>query len=450
MANNIVTINVSQTQAPLPSTLQQTGALISQGGTSLVSGTYQLLTQLSDLTAITATSLSIVTATWTTNVATYTTSIPHGFTTGDTIKLTTLGFTPAGYNLVNTTATITGASAFTMPITSNPGSMTVAGSYTPADVAELTAMATTFFAQGSTTSVYVLELGAGSPADGVQTLNTFIMNNPATFYAYLMPRGWAGETTFVTFASNFAAPTKMTYFFVTMTTGNYGNWTVTPLKCVFSLVEAPTVAAAALTGTATEFSLAAAFYKWLNYLPSPINQVTPMAFSYQYGVTAYPPVGNQALFTSLKTYGVNYIDTGAEGGITNTILKWGTTMDVREATYWYSVDWVQINIHLALANEIINGSNNPINPLYYDQQGVDRLTARAQATMNEAITDGLALSPATVVAVPFYFYVTNNPSDYRTGTYNGLAVTYTPKRGFTSITFNINVTDFIVISAPQT
>jgi hypothetical protein len=450
MANNIVTINVSQTQAPLPSTLQQTGALVSQGGTSLASGTYQLLTQLADLTSITATSLPITSATWASTVITFTTSIPHGFTTGDTLKLTTLGFTPAAYNIVHGTATVTGASTFTMPLTSNPGTMTVAGSYTPSDVAELTAMATTFFAQGSTTSVYVLELGVGSPADGVQTLNTFIINNPSVFYAYLLPRGWGGESTFVSFVGNFSAPTKMTYFFTTMTTGNYGNWTVTPSKAVFGLVEAPTVATAAAAGTATEFTLAAAFYKWLNYLPSPINQVTPMAFSFQYGVTAYPSVGNQALFTSMRAAGVNYIDTGAEGGLTNTILKWGTTMDVREATYWYSVDWVQINIHLNLANEIINGSNNPINPLYYDQQGVDRLTARAQATMNEAITDGLALSPATVVAIPFYTYVTNNPDDYRTGTYNGLGVTYTPKRGFVSITFNINVTDFIVISAPQT
>lgn len=447
MANNIVTINVSQTQAPLPSTLQQTGALVSQGGTDLTPGTYSLLTQLSDLTPLLNGSFGISAAVWASNVLTFTTSIPHGFTTGDVVKLTTAGFTPTGFNLVNFNATITGASTFTTPLTSTPGTLTTPGAYTEADIVELTQMATTFFAQGNTTSVYVLELGAGTPAEGVQSLNTFITNNGNFFYAYLVPREWSDEATFITMTANFAAPTKMTYFFITMKVGNYGNWTAVPQKCNFGLVEAPAVVAAAAT-SGTEFSLAAAFYKWLNYNPSPINQVTPMAFSYQYGVTPYPIVGNGSLFSSLKGLGVNWIGTGAEGGITNTILFWGTTMDVREATYWYSVDWVQINIHLALANEVINGSNNPQAPLYYDQQGVDRLTARAQATMNQAITVGLALSPATVVAIPFYAYVQNNPSDYRTGTYNGMGVTYTPKRGFTAITFNINVTDFIVISAP--
>ena len=45
MANNIVQVNVTQTIAPSPSTLQRTGALVTQGGTTLTPGTTQLLTQ---------------------------------------------------------------------------------------------------------------------------------------------------------------------------------------------------------------------------------------------------------------------------------------------------------------------------------------------------------------------------------------------------------------------
>jgi len=52
MANSIVQVNVNINVAPTPATLQQSGALVSQGGTSLSAGTFGLLTQLSDLTPL--------------------------------------------------------------------------------------------------------------------------------------------------------------------------------------------------------------------------------------------------------------------------------------------------------------------------------------------------------------------------------------------------------------
>ena len=159
---------------------------------------------------------------------------------------------------------------------------------------------------------------------------------------------------------------------------------------------------------------------WLNNDPSTTNKVAPFAFRYLFGVTAYPIRGNSATLALLKAAAVNWVGTGAEGGISNTILMWGTTMDGRDATYWYSVDWVQIN----------------------NQDGINRLQVRSQATMNRGISYGLVLAPVTVTAVNFVDYVLENESDYRIGKYAGLAVTYTPARGFTQIVFNVNVSDF--------
>jgi hypothetical protein len=207
------------------------------------------------------------------------------------------------------------------------------------------------------------------------------------------------------------------------------------MKCAVTLIEAP-------AAPGTEFSMAALFWVTLNYNPSPINLVTPTAFSFVVGVTPYPTAGNAALRATLKAAFVNLIVQAAEGGISNTAIFWGTTQDGHDFTYWYSVDWVQINIDLNLSNEIINGSNNPQNPLYYDQNGINRLQAKAQATMNSGVAFGLVLPPVTVTAVPFATYVRDNPGDYPAGVYNGLAVTYTPQRGFTNITFNVDVTGF--------
>lgn len=434
MSNQIVTVNVSQTLAPAPSQLQRTGAFISQGATTTAPGTKSLITQMADLTAILTGAKAIASAVWSGSVVTVTTAAPHGYTVSDTLSLTVAGMTPSGYN-GTFNATITGASTFTYPLVSNPGSATVQGVVTVEDVAELVAMGTTFFAQGNAVSVYVLELGAGNAADGVTYLTTWIAANPNVFYSYLVPRYWAPEATFLAFLASFEATTAKTYFFITATTGNYTGFTAL-MKCAYVMIEAPSI-------PVTEFSLAGDFYNTLHYNPSTTNKVTPKCFGYIVGVTPYPTAGNAVLLNTLKTSSVNVIGTGAEGGISNTLVLWGTTKDGRDFTYWYSVDWLQINLDLDLSNEIINGSNNPIAPLYYDQPGINRLQARAQSTVNRWITFGMGNGPATVNAVPFLKYTTDNPSDYPIGKYAGLSVTAVPSRGFIQIIFNLNVTDFI-------
>ena len=463
MANTIVTVNVSLTVAPTPSTLQRTGAFISQGATTLPAGTFSLLTQASDLTAILTGAKAITSMVLSAGVVTVTTTAPHGFTTSDTIPMVIAGVTPAAYNGVFT-VTVTGASTFTYPLGGSPGSVTVQGKYTVEDVSELVAMNNTFFGQGTSISVYVLELGAGNAADGVTALNTFITANPNWAYSYLVPRGWAAEPTYLTFLAVFEASTAKTYFFTTATLANYGSFS--PLmKCVVLTVESPAVAAAALTATATEFTAASEFWVTLHYNPSTTNKVTPTAFSYVYGVTPYPTFNNSALLATLKAAAVNYIGTGAEGGISNAMILWGTTLDGNDFTYWYSIDWAQINCDLNLSNAIINGSNNPLNPLYFNQDGINRLQQVVASTMNNGISYGLVLNPVVqtsldgaalvnalnsgtyagktlVNAVPFFAYTQSNPGDYKIGKYAGLSVSYTTTRGFVQILFNLNVSQF--------
>lgn len=425
----IVQLAVSQQVASAPSALQSTGALISQGGTTLASGTRLLLTQLSDLTTSLAAARAISGITWASSVATVTTAAAHGYTVGDVVPIVISGVTPAGYN-GTFNCTITTTTAFTYPLVANPGSETVPGVYLLADEGELASMATTFFAQGSNQAIYVLELGEGTAAEGVTALSTYITANPGIFYAYVVPREWDGVSSFLTLLATFEALTSKTYFFITTTAGTYTSYTAA-MKCAFTLVQAP---------GATEFSAAAPIYKLLNYAPSPTNKVTPFAYSYMYGVTPYPPAGNGTILASYKTANVNVIGTGAEGGISNSVLFYGTTQDGSDFTYWYSVDWMQIYGERDLAAAVINGSNNPLAPLYYDQPGINTLLATAQRTVTRGIQDGLIQS-AVVSAIDFMTYTTANPTDYQNGIYNGISVTFTPNRGFKSITLNLAVSN---------
>lgn len=457
MTNSIVTVNVSQTVAPTPSTLQSSGAFVSQGGTTKAAGTLTLLTQLSDLTAILKAPAAITSLSWSTGVVTVTTSAPHGYPVGAAVEVKIAGATPVAYNGTFVSAVVD-ATTFTYPIASDPGTETVPGTYVAFSASELLAMATTFFGQGASQAVWVLELGPGGSSDGVTALATWIAANTGELYSYLVPTLWASEPTYLTFLAGFESTTAKTYFFTTMALNNYASFT--PLmKCVVGLVPAP--------GTpSTEFSLASAFWVTLHLSPSATDKVTPTAFSFVFGVTPWPSPGNQATLAALKAAGVNYIGSGSEGGISNTILLWGTTMDGNDFTYWYSVDWVQIQIDEAISNAIINGSNNPINPLYYNQAGIDRLQAVATQVMENGVTFGLVLGnvkqtsldgPAladdidngdfdgqTVVnAIPFLTYSKENPGDYKIGRYSGFAIVYTPARGFISIVFFVNVTQFV-------
>lgn len=550
---SIVQVQIQQSQAPTPQTLQQTGAFISQGATNLAPGTSGILTQLSDLTGLIKGALNLSAVSWSGGIVTATAAAPHGFTLSDTIYLTIAGALPSGYNGTYL-CTITSTTQFTYILAQNPGTMTSAGTYTPESVAELNAMALTFFAQGSSSSVYILELGPGSPSEGVAALQSYITANPNSaytpgasgfYYSYVVPRTWDANTNFLSFLANYESTTAKTYFFVTTTLSTYQNYT-TAMKDVIALIEAPATAAypanaltaiswagslvtatttsnhgvsagqwfqiqgvvptayngwwLALPGTAgqtlvyalsvnpgvetslgtlaasqvafsgipaTEFSLAGPFFVALNYKPSPTNRVTPYAFSELFGVTSFPTQGNSALLQTLKNASINYVGTGAEGGITTAALFWGTTMDARDFTYWYSVDWDAINSQIAIANTIINGSNTPQNPLYYSQTGIDRLQDAVIAVQKTALAVGLANGQVTrsalaapdfqaaltadqfdgqivVNAVPFQAYLTATPGDYKTGTYNGLSVVLIPNRGFIHITFNLTVTDFAI------
>ncbi|WP_370612828.1 hypothetical protein [Citrobacter portucalensis] len=460
----IVNINVSVTNPPKPSQLLKSGAMISMGGTTLAAGEYQLLTSKDDLKAITAQGKTISTIVWAANLVTVTLASPHGWTNGSTVPVVISGVAPAAYNR-SAEATVTSATEFTYSLSSDPGTATTMGVVKTVVAGEIIQMNTTYWAQGAARAVYVLELGDITIPAAVAALSDFIDkdislgNTYQKFFSYLVPREWDSEATFKTLTGQYTSPGSLVYFFVTSTIATYQSWVATKNKTVFAGVEAPNI-------PATEFSMAAAFQSSLSNDPGSSNMVPPMAFRFMYGVTEYPVENNGTLLKTLQENHVNYIGSSAEGGLSNKMLVAGHMLDGNPFNYWYAVAWAAINLELDLANEVINGSNTTTNPLYYDQNGIDRLQNRALKTLRNGISYGLILGRvigtkliqsdfnteyekgsyagnAVINAVPFANYSSLNPSDYQEGKYNGLSAVITPRRGFESITFNLNVTNFV-------
>ena len=369
LSPTIVNVNATVTSAPAASTLQQSGCLVSVGGTSLTTNTSLYCANLAAVTAI----------------------------------------------------------------------LSAAGNF-----AELTKMATTFFAQssaaGGPVGLYVLEIGAqgGVVATQITALGTWITANPLVFYAFLLPAAWdtSNSAGVNTMAANYSSATGRTYFFVTTSSTNLSSYTN---KAIFATVPSPTAA----TG---EFQAACPFYQWLANSPAQATPAVPMGYRFVYGVTPWvyistAGVNNLATIgTILGGYG-NVIITGAEGGISTSMLTKGTTMDGNQAMLWYCVDWILTNAKLYMANAIINSSNSNT-PILYNQQGINSLLAVANQICSSAVSFGLALTAVTT-ATSFQAYTTANPSAYAAGTYNGFSCTVTPQLGFESITFNLNATKFV-------
>jgi hypothetical protein len=215
-----------------------------------------------------------------------------------------------------------------------------------------------------------------------------------------------------------------------------------------------------------EMDSAAMFYKIINQAPSATNKVTPFAFDYWYGVTPFPTQGMSALLTTLQAANITIVGTGAEGGISNTIDLWGRTLDGSDFSYWYATDWLAVNCDLNVTNAVINGSNNSINPLYYNQAGINSLEGVIAQTVENGVTFGMVLGTpiqlgldgptldnnidaglytgySIVNAVPFIQYSIENPGDYKIGRYAGFSVIFTPARGFENIIIDLTVSSFV-------
>jgi hypothetical protein len=354
----IVQVNATVTQAPAPSHFQQTGALVSVGGTNITVNDYVYCGTLAAVEAL----------------------------------------------------------------------LSTAGNY-----AEISAMATTFFAQGNAVGVYVLELGVfQTPTAGITAFQTWITANPNVFYAYLMPTTFNTESTLLnTMAENYSSPTGKTYFFVNTLTAGYLTYQGT--KSIIATVQNP-------ASVSYDFQAAALFYQWLSNNPSIASPSPPMNFRFVYGVTPWSLNFNLTTITDILSAGANVILSGAEGGISTATIRNGTTMDGNQAMFWYAVDWIQIQAKQQLANAIINGSNS-IPPLYYNQPGINTLLAVLENIGAAGVSFGLLLN-ATFTATPFYTYTQANPSNYAAGIYDGFTCVATPQLGFTQITFNLDATTF--------
>lgn len=473
MTYQIVQINVSQTLSATPNNLQQRGAVLSFGATMATQGKAQLLVDKSEINDWVRNPISTYVGTYTPptedededdgdggGAGTFSgdaESAPQlqasasaraaGYTTylltvgdnrqfsqpvGSTVNITVSGCYPTSFN-GTFAATVSAANQLTWQVESveQDGSPTELGYITLDGSDDVYAALNSFFAQGDAIGCYLLDMGQQSDVTAeIAAFSDYVADPDTRMYGYVVPNDWDGVDQFLQLAKNYTANDQMVYFFLVTGQPQNNRYTspYTGIKSVVAVVDI----------TAPTTNMAAAFmYQVVSMDPSPVNKVGPYAFRYVQGAT--PVDYKNSITKALVAANVNYVQSGAEGGISRNIFALGVSSDGNDFSYWYSVDWIQINVHLQLANAVINGSNNAINPLYYDQDGIERLQQTAQSVFNTGTAYGLVNGTATVNAIAFRSYVQLNPNDYKQGRYAGLSAEYTPNRGFLKIVFNVNV-----------
>lgn len=473
MPYQIVTVSVSQELSATPNNLQQRGAIPSFGSLMLPKSSATLMQSRAEIVEYLRNDIASLQATYTpaetvtkakskaseteeqlnaldgesraADETTYVLSVAGGRTfnqaVGENVNITISGCLPAEWN-ETVTATVSAPGELTWSVggEQRTGSPTVLGYFTIAGVDVIEAALTTFYAQRDGVAVYLLELGQQNSVSGqVQALSEWI-NDPVggPMYAYCVPPAWDGDAGFIQMASENANEEAMVYFFI-VTAKPQNNSYESPYNGIKSIVCVTDETSPATNSSAAFMALV------VGTRPSAVAKVAPFAFRYVTGLTASEQ--RQSVTTVLTAQNVNFIQSAAEGGISNICIYLGVASDGHDFLYWYSADWMQINIKLALANTVINGSNTPSNPLYFDQDGIDRLQNAAQLVVNRGITYGLVQGAEPVTAVPFRDYATLYQSDYKIGLYNGLKFIYTPSRGFVRIEFQMTVRDFPTIAA---
>ena len=465
--NQIVQLKVSQTKAYEPNTLQQTAAIVSMGGTTVPAGTTQWISSPSDLAAWAIPHYDIASISWSTGYVTLNTVNPHGVPVGTTSQIqvynTTSSTIPSGYDGVFT-ATATSTTQLSYALAANPGTATILGQVETGSQLWLEAADEEWWAQGNLgVGYYIYETGTAVISSVLSSVQNYLNANPQTIYNWqFLPGVDADHTDAKAFFLLNNSLTSLVKFYLPVTLSTYASWAVeSTLRNVFAMIQTPS---ANLGVEATEVDSVAFMQYMTAFVPSSTNRLPPSQYTFLNGVTAYSPITNSQINTYVNG-NINFVATGAEGGISNTILVAGKNLDGTPANVAYSIDWVQIQSNLAISNEVINGSNNPLAPLYYNQNGIDRLQQVVAGVGNLAISSGLSLGQVVQVeldpnvfatnvglgvyngnfvinAVPFSTYVKLQPSDYANQIYRGLQVAYTPQYGFQTIVFNLNVTQF--------
>ena len=305
-----------------------------------------------------------------------------------------------------------------------------------------------FFANNANGKAFVLEVGAvvgDDPGTNIAALATHITDGENVCGHYSVPDVFYGDADFATLVALYSTDDPVYKFSSHITHGtapaDQTGFTALAGKSAWFPVYPSDVATENACGAMVGI-MASGLYD-----VSPTNLMTPLQYKTIVGVT--PESFNTSFRTALNNAAVNYV-----GSIQSvSVLMNGRYADNKSWDYRYSERSTLQDIQNSLLALIINGANVPAASVPYNQDGIDKLlaVANARATYRKScnqVTDfsqALDNTGTTLVdkdsfkATDYYTYKAANPAKYQAGEYDGLSGFIEIGKFFRKVTFNVTL-----------
>lgn len=291
-----------------------------------------------------------------------------------------------------------------------------------------------WFGQGNR-EVVIRDIGTNATA-----LNDLDQNCYIAIAGYEWSDLSAANTLFATLVNQFNSNLKSCYGVGSIPISLYTNDKVSILKNIKSLFTIATT----LTPENAQVGVGAIGYELSNYAPSTVNKVNSMTYRRLYNAAPLEDndyIKNKSLQDQFNTNML--LNPPIDGSGAKSLVYPGILADGNDFTYWFGVDYIRFELISNITNLLIHGNNSKINPIYYNQDGIDRIKALVKQTITRCASYGIIQSNFTVSAIDFADYVTQNPNDYKQEIYGGISIEVSPLKALRRIKFVLQVTDLI-------
>lgn len=289
-----------------------------------------------------------------------------------------------------------------------------------------------YFNYSGNRSVNVLELGQVSDTNTLQAqatqLDTIIKSGLNRSYMYLIPTSFYVENSpVVSIMQEYTKETSAQYFMISTTSDVTTDNVATQFKglksCFLVYDNSDTTQNINLAGSILGIMASNKFDISGNNKASPLNFKILQGFKFN-------PI-NRVLLNGLTQYPANFIfNEVGYATIGNGRYTDGFAWD-----YWYQWDLTQLALQQKITQLLINGVNNPVNVIRFDQQGIDIINASVKSTLSEYIqlgcinTYAMALNPANntliglnnINTIDFNTYISQYPEKYQNEIYDGIS-----------------------------
>lgn len=279
--------------------------------------------------------------------------------------------------------------------------------------------------------IYLEEMGTKDTdyEEKIKALNNFVTNSQMPCYIIVLPDGMGADNTLQEkLFSLYNQLNTPLYFFC-----NFKNDDLTTYSTsvVYSQVKEQKCAALFCDNTIGQnlAALAAGMFASYKFDLSQTNPASPFNYKKLEGVKFKPL--NSPLRQQMIQDSVNFVDQVS----TSICLLNGRYGDTYAIEYRYQWDLTSFQVETDLKALILNGVNNPLYVIKYNQDGIDILKSRVKSTLNGMIEigavteyaasmnpgDGSLIDVGDINCIGFREYIQSNPDDYENEIYGGIS-----------------------------